>query len=228
MAASHPKAAGRYAALEQIYKARGIEKDVAKMKPFLLALDAKETFLVSGALFRVKSKAARSGIKDDLNKKALGLITHEDPGIRGRSAEVLAAIAGFDKEKQKVAAAQIMPLLADDNPFTKSAAANALAWIKHKPAIHKIIEMVGDTTKNTYDITGWKTLEGHGGRIHHDGSAWSRVGDAALYSLKMLSATTKERFDYKVNSKKVDADLEKAAVDAKAWYARVKADVPKE
>jgi HEAT repeat protein len=160
--------------------------------------------------------------------KLVELLKHKDPGVRGRAADTLASMAGPDEAKRDELAKAILPLLGDENPYTKSAACSALAWLRHQPAIHRIIELVDDDTKNTYDIRDFNELNGNAGWVHHDGSAWSQVSDAALYALKSLSHETGEKFDYKVDAKKVDDDLKKGASDAKAWYAKVKGKVPRE
>ena len=110
--------------------------------------------------------------------------------------------------------------------MVSEAAADGLAFSNHLPAIHAIVKLLDDTASNTYDIKDYKELDGRAGWLHHDGSAWSTVQDAALYSLKRLSAKTKERFEYKVEGKTKDDDLKRSAEEAKAWYGKVKADVP--
>ena len=228
LAKSHPTPEGRFAAIEQLWKVSQIEKDDKKLEPLVAALDAEQPWLVSRALFRLKGKLSTYGKKDEVQAKLGELLKHADPGVRGRAAEALSSMAGPDAAKREELAKLIMPLLADENPYTKSAACSSLAWLRYKPAIHEIIKLVDDETKNTYDIRGFNELNGNTGWVHHDGSAWSRVSDAALYALKSLSHETGEKFDYKVDAKKVEDDLKKAATEAKAWYAKVKGKIDAE
>ncbi len=80
--------------------------------------------------------------------------------------------------------------------------------------------------RNTYDIDGYTELDGSRGRTHHDGSAWSRVADAALYALKRYSMRLGERFDYDVSYQTVEEDLQSAAGKAREWYDSVKSEIP--
>jgi len=226
LAESHPKPEGRYAAIDKLWAAHQLSKNAKGVEAIAKALDAKEPWLVSSGLFRLRSVYSGYADKAGLEKKLVALLSHADPGVRGRAADLLSSTAGFEKAKQQEIAQKLLPLLGDSNAFVKSSAMSGLAWLKHAPAIHEIVKQVDDLTSNTYEIKGFTNLDGTSGWVHHDGSAWSRTGDAALYALKTLSSTTKEKFDYKIDYKNVEPDLKKAASDAKAWYAKVKADVP--
>jgi hypothetical protein len=82
---------------------------------------------------------------------------------------------------------------------------------------------VDDTGKCTYEIRDWKELDGDSGWQHH--GSWSSVGDAALSAIRSISYRTKKKFDYKINHKTKEADLKKAAKEAKAWYESVKGEL---
>ena len=87
------------------------------------------------------------------------------------------------------------------------------------------MSLVDDKEKNTYDIN-YTDLLGHQSRVHHDGSAWSRVNDAALYALDRATSflPKEEQFVYdKINYKTVDDDIAAQVKKAKAWHAKYKA-----
>jgi hypothetical protein len=222
---NHPKPEGRYAAIDVLGNISSLAKNKDWIAPLIKALDSTEPWLVSEALWNLRLGLYNYTDKDGLKDKLVVLLKHADPGVRGRAADTLASLAGFKDDKQKEYGALIEPLLDDSNPYTKSAAMGALASLRYKKAFHKIITFVDDTTKNTYDIKGWTELDGDSGWQHHDGSAWSTVGDAALSAIRSVSFKTKKKFEYKINYKTKDADLKKAATDAKAWYLAVKGEL---
>ena len=180
---------------------------------------------MSEALWNLRLGLYNYTDKDSLKDKIVPLLKHADPGVRGRAADTLASLAGFQDDKMKEYAAIIEPLLDDSNTYTKSAAMGALAMLQSKKSFNKIITFVDDTAKNTYDIKGWTELDGSSGWQHHDGSAWSTVGDAALSAIRSISFKTGKKFEYKIDYKTKDADLKKAATDAKAWYESVKSEL---
>ena len=226
LATNHASPAGRYAAMNTLWHSSGIRTSPEQIAPYVAALGSSEAYVVSGALFRLTSFGRNAPEQPALRATLQGLLTHADPGVRGRAAQVLAAVVGIRDDDRATIAASIMPLLGDSNAFTKSAAANALASLDHRAAIHGIVGLLDDLTSNTYDIRGWTALDGSSGRIHHDGSAWSRVADAALNSLRTFSGRVGERFQYNINHQNIEADLATSAATARTWYASVSAEIP--
>ncbi|TNE86533.1 MAG: HEAT repeat domain-containing protein [Deltaproteobacteria bacterium] len=202
-------------ALDALSQVKDWGKDEAIAAVYVNALDG-ENYVASQALFRLETKAFSFVKKDEAAPKIKGLLGHADPGVRGRAA---LAYAGFEKDKAAASEA-IAPLLKDDNAFTRSAAARAIGNARATGLAGDLVGMLDDTAKNTYDIEGWKQLDGSDGRVHHDGSAWSRVDDAVLNGLRTMGGTngsarlelTKVRHDH------VDEDLAKCKEEAKAWY----------
>lgn len=225
LAANHPKPEGRYAAIDTLGRISGLAKNKEWVGPVVKALDAKEPWLVSEALWNLRFKLYDYSDKSGMKDKLVTLLKHSDPGVRGYAAETLASLAGWDDATQKEYGALVEPLLDDPNTFTKSAAMSALASLRYKKAFHKIITFVEDTNKNTYDIKDWRELNGDAGRQHHDGSAWSTVGDAALSAIRSVSHSTPKKFEYKINYNTKEADLKAAAAEAKKWYEAVKGDL---
>lgn len=79
--------------------------------------------------------------------------------------------------------------------------------------------LLDDTEKNVYDIR-FENLLGRQDTVHHDGSAWSRVDDAALWALQSMSRSLDgAKFDYgKIDHKKVDEDIAKEKARAREWF----------
>jgi HEAT repeat protein len=226
LAGNHPKPEGKHAAIDVLGNVQGLAKNPLWLAPVVKAFDAPEAFLASEALANLKYRLHDVADKATVKLKLEGLLKHVDPGVRGNAAQAYAHLAGYEETTQAAYAEVLMPLLDDPTPHVRAAACGALATLGHKKAIHKIVTFVEDTTKSDYDIKGWNELDGDPGWQHHDASAWGTLGDAALSALRTLSRETKVKFSYDVQYRTKDADLKKAAADAKKWYLQVKADVP--
>lgn len=226
LATRHPSPAGRYEALEALWHASAIASTPAQIAPFVAALDAPEAWLVSSALFRLGAFGAGWPEQPALRAKLRVLLAHADPGVRGRAAAALSTIVGSSDPQRDELAQAILPLLRDPHAYPRSAAATALAWLDHRPAVHAIVTLLDDRSDNTYDLRGYTLLDGTPGFAHHDGSPWSRVCDAALRALQSFSSRLGERFTFDVHHERVDIDLGVAAEAARAWYQRVRAELP--
>ena len=228
IANDHPSPAGRSAGIDALGRMRSLDGLPEAAAAFLKAMDADEAYVVSNALFRVNLRANSAPNRDALRSRAIELIAHDDPGVRGRAVQVLATLSSRDAEMTQEAAALIMPRLKDDHPFVQSCACAALAFMDYQPGIHAMVEMVDDMTRNTYDITGWQRLDGSPGRLHHDGSAWSRTSDAAITAIRGMSRRIGEPFEVKIIPREAEASLVEAAAVAKAWYESNKDKIPNE
>jgi len=218
-------APARSMALDMLRRIRNFQKDQKITEVFLAALDAPQAYVVSAALFGLRLRATGLLMRNKFLEKSKELMRHADPGVRGRAAEVAGRLASGDE----TVAIQLEALLADENAFTRSAACSALAHMGDLASVHKIVKLVDDKESNKYDIRGYELPTGRAGVVHHDGSAWSQVRDAAIRSLQRLSAKTDPHFKpERVTSKKVNEGLDKNAKEAKAWYAKVKAKLPKQ
>ena len=226
MAKDHANPAARVAAADAIARSKDFQKNEEIVTALLDALDDKEAYVVSTALFRMQFSAYSIVKKEELYAKAKELLKHADQGVRGRAA-VFAANLAQSNEQKKELGDLIFPMLKDQAPFVRSYAATALSTLKRKDAIHAFMDMLDDVEKNSYNIKYTK-LTGEPGTVHHDGSAWSRVDDAVLYSLKSMTWSLGDsKFQYgKINYKTVDQDLGAAKKEARAWYKKNKKDLP--
>jgi hypothetical protein len=218
-------AAQRYAVLDTLWYVDSWDKDDAIAGVYIGALDAAEPYVVSAALSKLRSGYYNLSDGAGAYKKVEGLLAHDDPGVRGRALEALAAMAS--KHGDAGAAGDAAhKLLKDGHPYVRSEAAGAVASLKREASIHQLMNMIEDSEKNTYDIEGFKLLDGSDGRLHHDGSAWSRVDDAVFSALKTMTYGGDDPFDYQVKADTKDQDLADAVDDARAWYDRNKDELP--
>lgn len=228
LASNHPSPEGRYEAMEVLWNASTFRTTAALHAPYVAALDAQQPWLVSIALFRIHHGFASSyADKPALFAKISALTRHADPGVRGRAADVLADL-GADASLRPQVVPLLMGLLDDPHPFVKSEAMGALASMNHKPAIHRIVTFLDDMTSNTYDIQGFNDLLGQAGRVHHDGSAWSRVSDAGLSAIRSFAGRTQTPFRYDVDFHDVEGELRRVSREARTWYNAHKAEFPNE
>ncbi len=226
LATNHATPAGRYEAMEALWNSSVIRNTPAQIAPYVAALDAAEPWLVSGSLFRLRSFGSGWNDQPGLRTKLRTLLTHTDPGVRGRAADALASVVGSRDPERDAVAQAILPLLSDPNPYTRSAAATALASLDYRAAVHAIVPLLNDTEGNTYEIRGYQELDGSNGWSHHDGSAWSRVNDAAVRALQTFSSRVGTRFTFDVDHTRVEADLAAAAGVARTWYQSVRGELP--
>ena len=219
------KANGKYAILNKFWQLKGWSKNEKVSKLYVDALDNPEPWVVSQALFRWSSGIFTATDREQLLKKFETLLKHSDPGVRGRAAIAMGKGARSNEEKAW-ASPLLMTLLDDKHPFTRSAAASALGSVKYHKALPKLVTLLDDKEKNTYDIGGWEQLDGTSGSVHHDGSPWSRVDDAVLWSMKFMSWNLKPKFEHtKIGYKTKDKDLDKATQEAKDWYNKIKGQI---
>ncbi len=183
------------------------------------ALDSADNYLISRALFRLTSVSAPFD-QAALKTKLVKLTASDDPGVRGRAIEILGSRFAKDKDVVDIA----MKALDDKHPYVRSEAAGTLRYARHKPAIHKLVKLLDDKEKNTYDIRGFKKLDGTTGSVHHDGSAWSRVYDAVINAIVGLS-DPKLKLE-RINYKQAEKDLDRNAKLTKAWYQKNKGSIP--
>jgi tRNA A-37 threonylcarbamoyl transferase component Bud32 len=218
-------AAGKYAILKQLQFYSGWSKNEKVAKLYIDALDNPEPWVVSQALHAWKIGIFNAPDKEQLLKKFEVLLKYSDPGVRGRAA-IAIGNGAYSTEEKEWAGPLLMNLLDDKHPFTRSAAASALGRVKYHKALPKLVTLLDDKEKNTYDIGGWEQLDGTSGSVHHDGSPRSRVDDAVLWSMKFMSRNLKPEFEHtKIDYKTKDKDLDRATQEAKDWYKKIKGQI---
>ncbi len=215
----------RFGVIEAVSHVRLFQKDKSIAKALRKTLDDKEAFVVSQALFRLRTSSQQLVLRDSFFQKTKELLGHQDPGVRGRATVFVARLAKEDEKQSLVALLE--PLLQDKHAFVRSSAATALAQLGSLKSAHAMMALLDDSTRNTYAIP-FTQITGEKRKVHHDGSAWSRVDDAVLYALKTLTVPLKEKkFVYrKVEYKTEKKDIAEAIKDARKWYKRHKKSLP--
>lgn len=226
LATESPSPAARYEALEALSQSSEIRTHPEQIAPFVHALDAPEAWLVSGSLLRLVGFGAAWPEQENLRAALRQLLTHADPGVRGRAATTLSSIVGPADARRDDVARALLPLLSDPHPFPRSASATALAWLDYRPAVHALVALLDDPTPDTYDLRGYTRLDGTPGWSHHDGSPWSRVDDAALRALQTFSGRLGGRFTFDIQRERLALDLAAAARAARDWYTSVRDQLP--
>lgn len=147
-----------------------------------------------------------------------------DPGIRGYSALALARLAPEEEEVK----ARILGLLRDKHGFTRSAAAAALADMRYLPAVHDLVAGLDDEEPNRWKMLPFQRPDGNMDRLRFDGSRFARVDDAFLRALEDITSVLEKPFRYrKVNLRYRDLDIAAAVRDAREWYAKHEASIPR-
>jgi len=214
---NHPQVGARYEALDALSNVKNLDEDPRILDAFLHAMN-DDAPVASLALFRSKASFARSERAEEMKALSEQLLSHPDPGVRGRAIDVF---VDFHSQDEAAILQKAEPMITDENPFVRASAVGALSRVQDPKAVHLIMSLVDDSEKNTYDIR-FENLLGKSETVHHDGSAWSRVNDAALYALQ--SQTTRNpkegKFVYdKIDHKRVDQDIAAKSQKAKDWYA---------
>lgn len=215
----HTEIGARMEAQETLFLMKDYLKDPAVAGAFLASLQDKPA-IQSNALFRLRSGAYDLPNKKEVFQAVLGLVNSEDPGVRGRAWQFLCLATDQGDKAQLIA--QATKALEDKHPFTRSAAAEALAEMAREHAVKPLMKLLGDKAANTYEIE-YPTLRGQKDSLHHDGSPWSRVDDATLYALESATAMLEGdlHFDYgDINYKQVDQDIAREVKHAQDWFQK--------
>jgi len=224
IASSHDDAAIRAEAIDRLRLIRGFWDDPRVAAALLKALHHREPFVISRALFGLRPRAAQLPDKEKFLERGLELLEHPDPGVRGRAAEFVGRLAmGKDELAEK-----LEPMLKDENPYVRSAAATGLSYLGTPSSIHAIAKLLGDKAENKYELCCYRTPMGRSVKVQHDGSAWGQVRDAAVHALERLSRRTELPFKADpVDRADIEGSVKKNAAAARAWYQKVRAKVPK-
>ena len=200
-------------------------------------------------LVRIAAQHPHAGARADA-VQALQLVQGfaEDPRIAGALLDALrddkayvvsrslfalrtwaAELAGRLGQGRADVAGDLLPLLGQPDPYVRSAAVAALSYLGYLPSAHAIAKLLDDKTKNTYVLCCYTSLTSQKISIEHRGSDWPEVRDAAVNALARLSSRTTTIFrPDRVDPAELEASLDRNARAAKAWYAKLRAELPKE
>jgi hypothetical protein len=148
---------------------------------------------------------------------------HSSEFVRGRASEFL----GQAGKGHPGAEQALLDLLSKEkSPFVLAVTAEALQRLRSRPAIHKIVKLLDDDRSTRVEAPPWKTLDQKVGRQIYGGpSAKRTVSMVAFATLAGLSDGALKPAPPEPSDK--DAGHDRNTKAAKAWYAKVKGDVPK-
>jgi hypothetical protein len=184
-------------------------------------MDAPQPHVVATALQTLTQALPQVPDHGALQRAALQLLrTHSDAGVQGRALELLGALG---KKTQDVLRA-LLSALKNPSPHVRSEACAALARLRHVPAIHSLVGLVDDPSDNRFEYVV-PTLDGAPERITLSASPWGSVADAALGSMRALSAGKLELG--RIDPKEPTRSITQNAQLAKLWYQKHKSKLPK-
>ncbi len=215
---NHKLEGARFEAMDTLFLKKDFMKDPAVFAAFLKKLEDPTAAVQSLALFRFKGNTY--GLPDiaKVFEAAHGLMKSKDPGVRGRALEVASETVPAG-EKDSLTK-EITAALKDQHPYVRSVAASSLARLAKTKAVADIMPLLKDSASNTYEAP-YKSLIEVPASMHHDGSPWSRVDDAALFAIEWATAGTPNKFDYaQIDHKNVPGDIAKEIKRANEWFAQ--------
>ncbi len=215
----------RIAALEVLdARAWGQEPEVSVA--FYDALMAESLpSLTATALERLRFRGVGLTLIDKPRFRAAAMVLAADidPGIRGFSALALARLSPEDAQVR----ARVLALLDDPHPYTRSAAAEALAETGALSAVHDLVPRLDHAEPNRWRMLPFTSPDGERARMSFVGSHLERVDDAYLRSLVRLTESLEEPFVYReINLRYKDLDILAATRDARGWYEIHGASIP--
>ncbi|MEM6930691.1 MAG: HEAT repeat domain-containing protein, partial [Myxococcota bacterium] len=148
-----------------------------------------------------------------------------DPGVRGRAALALARLAPGDLSLVE----QIRRLLQDEHPFTRAAAAKALADVGQETYVHDLVPLLTDHESTVWRSRPFERLDGTSDRIRFLASPHERVDEAVLTALERLTADLAQPYVIRtIDPAYAELDILSATREARAWYQAAYAETEEE
>ena len=184
---------------------------------FVASLEAPEPWNLSLALEALthNSSSLSATRAAQVTRRCTALLTHEDPGVRGRAAVALAHYAPDDP----ATAAALQRMLGDGEPYPRAAAIASLDRIGAVEQITAIAALLDDTATDRWHTTGWYALDGEMGSVQHTQSTLGQVREVALRALSRFSRQVGEApFGLEpLRPSRVNEDLDAHTATARAW-----------
>jgi len=214
----YPRGAGRLAVLVALSELTPKLRTPAVTALEVASLADEAPFVVSQALANLGRSADSIEDRAGVMLRAVELMRHADPGVRGRALALASVI-------QPAGAALPQPwldALVDESAYVRAQAALALGRLGNPSAIHHLVTLVGDAESTLYTLAGFRTLDGAPGKIKHRVSNASSVGDAVIAAIVELA---KSRADLSPLPGRDGASASDPATDVKTWYQRNRAAI---
>lgn len=179
----------RYRALETLNLLRPSLRNETARATFEKTLTQAEPLLVSLSLYALTEsgpsfeKAEPNELKS-LGQRALALLKHEDPGVRGRALALLTSIPTLTDLETLIGVA--LAALRDKSGYVRGQATDTLAQRAGPSAISEILPLTRDLSRARYDISGWTDLSGEPGVFPHDIPGRKTVAETALFAIRSI------------------------------------------
>jgi hypothetical protein len=221
IAESHPVVGARIDAVSALTRMRGFRRNPVVAGAMLKVLEHPSAALLSHTLYQLyRGRAAGLPRREEFLARAQALLSHQDPGVRGRAARLVAVLAPPTPELAK----QLRAMLSDPHPYTRSVVAHALADMNDVASVHLLVTKVDDLTRNSHHLT-YRRLVGREGSVPH-GARDETVHGPVVRAIERLTAKLKHPFKRASKAAK-GSDRKKEAAAVKAWYAKHRDELPK-
>ncbi len=192
------------------------------LMPLLLTKDAA---VVASTLRRL-SRSAYPGMPQvkALAGHAQRLAKHPEPAVRGEALRLATTLAG--RKASSALTGQLVLGISDKDPFVRATAIELAAELKHRPAVHAIVKLIGDEAPAVRKVGGFTGLDGRPGQARFRVETGGRVDDVALAAMDDLTDGIGAKLECRVSGRDRKAARTKARADAKAWYAAHGSKVP--
>jgi hypothetical protein len=210
----------RYEVLSTLSDLGAAQRRGAVEQLFISSLQAPQAEVVIKALQELHNPKVRSRPNKRIAEAALPLLSHGEPAVRGLAAMVV----GQSGKQLPQSAPALLAALTDPNPFVRSQAANALALLEYRPALHALGPLMQDLEKNRIEVHGLSFERP--ARAVLSGSYWPHVAAAAQEAAQRLAPQELGLKLDQVAPKDVPGSLKRNGQAFKAWYAKNQAKLP--
>lgn len=223
----------RYRALETLNLLRPSLRNETARAAFSKSLERSEPAVVSLALFALsESKEPLSEARDtellELGQRVKPLLSHENPGVRGRALQLLTEIPSLMERSELESRA--ITALSDPHPYVRGQALDTLAASTNPNLVRSFLPLTRDMAEARYDIEAGTNLKGEPLLLPHDIPGRRRVAEAALFALRSVRAKAVQNGTLPEEPELVlalgaempsEAALKTAADAAAAWAEKV-------
>lgn len=225
--------ADRVAALSAVANVRAYNRARATQGPLkariieaiMPLLRSNDPVVVASALFRLnRSGYAGMPKAKELEGHSKRLAKHPEAAVRAEAMRLAVTLSG--KKPDGALIGRLMLGLKDQEPYVRATAAELLAELKQRGAVHALMELLDDEGPATRKVGGFRDLDGRPGQQRFRTGTGGRVDDVALHAIDELTDGVGAALSCRVEGRDRKAARDKAKADARAWYAANKSKLP--
>lgn len=192
------------------------------LEPLLLS---KEPVIIAATLRRLERSGYPGMPKADaIAAHTLRLAKHPEAAVRGESLRLASTLAGKKADDKLIG--RIDASLGDSDPYVRATAAEMAVEFKHRPAVHRIMELIDDEAPAIRKVGGFTALDGRPGQERFRVETSGRLDEVALAAVDALTDGIGPKLECRVSGRNRKAARAQAKADAKAWYAANGSKVP--